>query len=246
MAYKSLARVYDALTWDVPYVRMVEFAVSRFKRAAIPVKGVLDLACGTGSASLRFAEIGYAVVSTDRSADMLSVARMKADECENPPLFLLQPMEKLDLYARVDATCCFLDSLNYVRDEKTLSEIFRRVHLFLNPGGVFVFDVHAPGTLEERAGSAFADERDGVFCVWRASETERKGEFSLLVDLFFEEGERYRRHTEEHFEYAHDPDMLQTLLTENGFTDIDITGAYTGHPATDADSRLCFTASRPM
>ncbi len=72
---------------------------------------------------------------------MLSVFQQKL--CELPegvvaPMLLCQRAEKLDLYDTVDAAVCSLDGVNYVRPE-TLPEVFRRLHLFLSPGGTLCF-----------------------------------------------------------------------------------------------------------
>ena len=57
-------------------------------------------------------------------------------------VFLHQSMPRLDLYCTVDAAVCCLDSLNYLTDPKDVQRTFRRLHLFVAPGGMLVFDVN--------------------------------------------------------------------------------------------------------
>jgi ubiquinone/menaquinone biosynthesis C-methylase UbiE len=66
---------------------------------------------------------------------MLAVASEKAAELQlaEPPLFLCQNMEQLDLNDTVDACVCCLDSVNHVVRPAALRRAFARVHLFLSP-----------------------------------------------------------------------------------------------------------------
>ena len=99
---------------------------------------LLDLACGTGSLSIELARLGYDVVGTDASQQMLSEAMLKKEialygenfEREEPSdpgiaklLFLCQPMQELDMYGTLDAAVCALDSLNHVTDPQVVQRM---------------------------------------------------------------------------------------------------------------------------
>ncbi len=133
-AYAELARFYDALTGDVPYKAMADYYERVFARRGIAVKSILDLACGTGTMTALLAERGYDMIGTDASIEMLSQAAGKTAALANRPLFLHQAMERLDLYGTVDAVVSALDGINYAKPDD-LPEIFRRIRLFLEPGG---------------------------------------------------------------------------------------------------------------
>ena len=91
--YEALAGAYDALTEDVEYRRRADYLERRFRESRIPVRTVLDLACGTGTLACLLAERGYAVVAVDGSEEMLTAAARKAERLsENAPLFLHQSM----------------------------------------------------------------------------------------------------------------------------------------------------------
>ena len=141
--YEALAGSYDALTEDVGYGKRLDFIEKLLCRSRIPVKLVLDLACGTGTMSWLLTQQGYEVIGVDGSEDMLAAAISKGGETQGvPPVFLHQSMPKLDLYGTVDAAVCCLDSLNYLTDPKDVQRTFRRLHLFVAPGGMLVFDVN--------------------------------------------------------------------------------------------------------
>lgn len=95
------------------------------------------------------------------------------------PIFLHQAMEELDLYGTIDACVCCLDSINYVTSPKKLARAFRRVHTFLMPGGLFLFDINTPQKLRGLDGQMFLDESEDAYCVWRADWSERPAHLHL-------------------------------------------------------------------
>ena len=174
-SYEFLAGCYDELTTDVRYSRWADYIEKHFARSALPIHTVLDLACGTGSLTAELMGRGYEMICADRSAEMLSVAAEKCrDLAGEPPVFLCQSMEKLDLYGTVDACVCCLDSVNYVTSPRKLKKAFQRVHLFLMPGGLFLFDINTPDKLRGLDGGMFIDETDDAYCVWRAEYAPRR------------------------------------------------------------------------
>ena len=54
-AYHELARSYDRLTNDVDYATVVDFYREILKKEGCRPRTAVDLACGTGSVSLRLA-----------------------------------------------------------------------------------------------------------------------------------------------------------------------------------------------
>ena len=84
-----------------------------------------------------------------------------------PPIFLHQSMPQLDLYGTVDAAICCLDSLNYLTRPADVQRTFRRLHLFIAPGGLLVFDINTVAKLAALDGQVFLDETEDTYCVWR-------------------------------------------------------------------------------
>ena len=165
--YDALAACYDDMTADVDYPAWADFIEALFAGSPRPVHGepfhtVLDLACGTGTMSFLLAERGYEVIGVDFSPEMLAVAAEKSLEGDGEaPIFLCQSMEELDLYGTVDACVCLLDSVNHVTEPDRLQQALRRVWLFLEAGGLFVFDVHTPEHLQSLDGGLFdSDENE--------------------------------------------------------------------------------------
>ena len=169
-SYDFLASCYDRLTYDINYAAWAGYIEKHFAKYTLPGRTILDLACGTGSLTRELALRGYEMIGVDQSPEMLAEAAEK-NRGISPiePIFLCQPMEKLDLYGTIDACVCCLDSINYITDPKKLARAFQRVHLFLMPGGLFLFDINSPEKLEGLDGQVFLDETEDAYCVWRST-----------------------------------------------------------------------------
>jgi len=245
-AYGPLARRYDALTADVDYAAWADYLEKHFSRQKKPVSTVLDLACGTGSLTWLLAERGYEMIGVDQSAEMLAIAAQKRGEgVAIPPIFLQQPMEKLDLYGTVDACVCCLDSVNYITRPALLRRAFQRVHLFLEPGGLFLFDVNTPEKLKGLDGGVFVDETEDVYCLWQARFSEKRRLATYEMDLFFkEEGGLWRREAEEHREYAYTLEELTGYLREAGFATVRAYGDKKLRPPKSGEGRVFFAAGK--
>ena len=217
--YGPLASWYDQLTGDVPYQAFAAYYEAEFARKGGEFRLLLDLCCGTGTLTAMMAARGYEMIAVDASEDMLMEAREKAASLPTPPLFLLQSAEELDLYGTVDAAFCSLDAMNYLPRE-LLPEVFRRLHLFVRPGGLLIFDVHTSEWMRALDGQVFVDENDDVLCLWRADYDEEEDAIVYGMDLFTRRGRLWERSEEEHIEYAHEPEKLRALLEGAGFENV--------------------------
>ena len=246
-SYDFLAGCYDNLTYDVDYAAWADYIERHFARCGLPGKTVLDLACGTGSLTRELALRGYEMIGVDLSAEMLAEAAEKnRDVGPIPPMFLCQSMDKLDLYGTIDACVCCLDSVNYVTNPKKLQKAFGRVHLFLMPGGLFLFDVNTPEKLQAMDGQVFLDETEDTYCVWRGEFSRRSGICSYFMDIFRldERTGLWTRGEELHQERAYSLEELADMLRQAGFRDIKTYGALKLRPPAPGEGRVFFAARK--
>lgn len=218
-AYGPLAFWYDRLTLDIPYEAFVDFYEKEFSANGGEFKILLDLCCGTGTLTWLLAERGYEMIAADASPDMLMQAASKAAEVPVPPLFLCQDASALDLYGTVDAAVCSLDGMNYI-PESELPEVFHRLHLFVRPGGLLIFDIKTPEWFRSVDGSVSVDETEDMLCLWRAEFDTEENAICYGMDIFSKSGSLWRRDSEEHIEYAHSPERLAELLEIAGFENV--------------------------
>ena len=242
-SYESLAPWYDRLTRDVPYEAFCDFYEEAFRQDGGEFHLLLDLGCGTGTMISLMGRRGYEMIGTDASVEMLMEASSRCAELPVPPVLLHQASQRLDLYGTVDAAYCSLDGMNYIPGED-LPEVFRRLHLFVRPGGLFLFDVRLPEWFHALDGQIFVDEVDEpgreLLCLWRADFDEERKALVYGMDLFQSVGKLWKRTGEEHVEYAHDPETLKSMLEAAGFKDVRLRPDC---PQGD-DGRLFITAKR--
>lgn len=217
--YSFLAPWYDSLTGDVPYGEFADFYEEEFRRQGGEFHLLLDLCCGTGTLTCELARRGYEMIAADSSPDMLMEAQAKASELSVPPLFLCQEAAGLDLYGTVDAAVCSLDGMNYIPPEQ-LPEVFHRLHLFVRPDGLLIFDIRTPDFLRSLDGDVFVDEKEDLLCLWRADFDEELSAIIYGMDIFSRRGRLWERDSEEHVEYAHDPRQRRGLLEQAGFHNV--------------------------
>ena len=143
------------------------------------------------------------------------------------------------------ACVCCLDSINYVTSPKKLARAFRRVHTFLMPGGLFLFDINTPQKLRGLDGQMFLDESEDAYCVWRADWSERRRICTYGMDIFrLEPGGLWSRWEEVHEEYAYEPAELEELLRQAGFRQIRQYGELRFRAPREGEQRIFFAARK--
>ena len=245
--YNDFAEVYDKLQ-DADYNRFVDFYEAIFKRLGIKPELVLDLACGTGNITLPMAQRGYDMIGLDMSVEMLNIARDKAYEDNREILFLCQDMCEMELFGTVDAIVCALDGVNYITDYENLKQLFRLVQNYLNPGGVFIFDINSVHKLKNILGNnTFVNDEQGIFYVWQSEFSEETQVCDVGLTFFQEmEDGSYERFDEFQQERAYTIDQIRSAAEA---ADLDVTGVYKPFEfstATDCDERVFFVVSKKM
>ena len=243
--YRDFAAFYDALTEDVDYAAWADYLLAAAARHGGGTGQVLDLACGSGSLALELAARGCDVIGVDGSADMLAIAREKAAAAGADILFLCQDMQQLDLYGAVDTAFCLLDSLSHIRSTRELAEIFRRLGLFIAPEGLLLFDVNTPYKHREILGeNTFVYEKEEFLCLWRNRFNRERCETAMWLDFFLadEDGETYRRYTDEVHERAYAMATWKRLLQEAGFVPLAVYGERCFAPPAEDAQRWVFVA----
>lgn len=223
--YSVIAPLYDRINGDqyVPYASFLQEAFRRY--AEIPVQEVLDLGCGTGRIAALLADAGFDMVALDRSAEMLSLAREQ--NAGKNTLLLCQDMRSFELYGTVQAVYSSFDCLNYLSGTQDLRRVFRLVHNYLEPGGVFVFDVNTRYRMEQvYADNTFSFDFEDGMLIWRNE--PGSGRCRFLLDWFaLQPDGRYRRVSEVQTEYLHTPRTLHALAEETGFAVADVVNSVT-------------------
>lgn len=212
--YGCFAAYYDRLTSDIDYKARAKYFHRIIQRYLPSANIVVDLACGTGSLSIELEQFGYDLIAIEGSRDMLSIAVSKMNA--GHILYLCQDMREIDLYGTVDVVICALDSLNHFIDLGDLQKVFERVSLFLDPNGLFIFDVNTLYKHEKiLAENSFIIEDKDLFCAWQNSACVDHI-VDIKLDFFLKSGKNYTRQTEIFSERAYTKEELQTVITNAG------------------------------
>ena len=236
--YHAIAQVYDRLNAEIDYGAWADFFDSCFDRflSERPTL-VLDLACGTGRMTAELARRGYDMIGVDGSEEMLAEAYERSlpdEDCEDlsgRPMYLLQDMRRFELYGTVGAVVCCLDSLNYLVEDGDLEACLRCVHNYLDPKGLFLFDVNTPYKFKNiYADNAYILEDtvdgDAVYCGWQNEYDAESGVCDFYLSVFCERDGVYVRENEQQRERCYTMEQLTAALETCGF---EVLGIYSGY-----------------
>jgi SAM-dependent methyltransferase len=203
--YEILAQYYDALAGDSEACRKwTQWVFSKKDGGTL-----LDCGCGTGEISSLLAE-RFAVTGIDLSEEMVNEAKKR----KGMALFQVQDMRTFE--GTYDVITCFCDSINYLSKDEVKAFIVRAAD-HLRPGGLFMFDMHAPERLEEFAdgyveAGTFAD---GTQVQW-AIESEEEEIYQDFTFYLPDGSVLMEHHTQEVF----DPNWIQAVM-EAHFEDVE-------------------------
>ena len=172
MPYNEFAWYYDDLNTAADYDAL--FAYIHSELAAHGVKDGL------------LADLGYDVIGVDRSAEMLSVLREKADEAglADRVLLLRQDILQLDLYGTIRAAVATFDTLNHIGPAERFAKAIEKAAFFMEKGGVFVFDLNTPYKHAAVLGSnTFPLEGEGVTGQWQNRYDPAAGTVDIGITL---------------------------------------------------------------
>lgn len=239
-SYESFASVYDDFMDNIPYPEWAEYVLSLLKKHQVEDGLVLDLGCGTGSMTEELAKAGYDMIGIDNSIEMLEIAREKAMESGHDILYLLQDMREFELYGTVKAVVSICDSMNYITEIEDLTEVFRLVNNYLDPEGIFIFDLNTLYKYETLlADNTIAEDREEMSFIWDNYfyEDERINEYQLNLFIQQEDG-RYDKFQETHYQKAYRIDEVVKALEDGGMVLEAVYDAFTMEPPKEDSERI--------
>lgn len=267
-AYTGFARVYETFMDNVPYDDWANYLIDLLHEYGIKDALVAELGCGTGSMTRRLAKAGYNMIGIDLSEEMLDIARYEHDDENLDILYLNQDMREFELYGTVAAVVSLCDSMNYITSEEDLLKVFRLVNNYLDPGGLFIFDMNTIYKYEALLGDrVIAENREDCSLIWEnyydkenclnqyditiytKAEFEDNSEFEDNLELEdnseLEEATLpplYERLEETHLQKAYQPETIVSLLKEAGMEFVALYEVGTKESPTKETERIYFIA----
>jgi len=244
--YTGFAEIYDQIMCSVDYEAWADYIEQLLGRFAKKPSSLVDLACGTGSSTLPFAQRGYRTAGVDISAAMLERARCKAAKNGLKIAFYEQDLCRLKLPEKNDLALLFQDGFNYILREEKLARAIRQVYHALNPSSLFIFDLTRPGM---RSGgeknTVCCAEQDNFTLILESAYHSVKDIWSARLTFFQQtESGLYRKFQEKHLEKDYDPDLVTRLLQETGFTLLAIHPSFSIEPAQGFEPKLTFVVEK--
>jgi hypothetical protein len=134
--------------------------------------------------------------------------------------------------------------LNYILEEEELLTVFQLVNNYLDPGGLFVFDINTPFKYQELlAENTFAETRDEGSFIWENyyDEEEKINEYDLTLYIEEEDG-RFARYQEVHYQKCYELSVIKDLLQEAGLEFVAAYDAYSKNPVAEDSEKVTIVA----
>ena len=251
--YNVFAKHYDALTANIDYQKRGEYFHEIINKYKVTQGNILlDLGCGTGSLTEVMARLGYDVIGVDNSPNMLVIAVDKKIKSKLNIQYIRQDMRWINMFGTIDVTVCALDSINHLTSLHDVECAFKRVSLFTEPEGLFIFDLNTIYKHQNiLSNNTFTYETDEVYCVWENHLNPIKNTVRISLN-FFERGERnkngvaYYRSSESFTECTYSIEQIDQILIKSGFNVIDHYDADTFNPPHEKSERIVVAARKKL
>jgi len=159
--YTNLSKYYDYLQRDMNYQVWVDWVVKQNFKKDI---SILEIGCGTGTVANELTKLGYTVDAFDYSDEMIRQAKLKNSNIN----FYQDDITTFKVDKKYDLILCFMDTLNYIVEEKDIKSSFKNVYNALNDGGIFLFDIHQLDNFDNFDGYLETGYIEDIEYVWHS------------------------------------------------------------------------------
>ncbi len=234
--YTDFAKAYSLLMQDIPYGKWEKYLAKTLRENGIKDGLVLDLGCGTGEMTRRLRDRGYDMIGVDSSLEMLDEAGKSGAE---GILYLNQDMRSFELYGTVRAIVSVCDTMNYLTTEKDFVKVLRLANNYLDPDGIFIFDLKTAHFFKNCMGeSTFAENLEDLSYIWENSYDEKKRINEYFLTMFFKEKQGYKKSEELHIQRAYPVSEIRQMTKKAGMKFEKALDADTYGPVTPGSKRI--------
>lgn len=243
--YENFAEVYDTFMENIPYEEWLIYIEKIWAKFNIKPKLIADLGCGTGNITIPLAKKGYELIGIDNSFQMLAKAREKSIKENLNILYLEQDMREFELYGTVDCIISICDSINYILEEDELLQVFKWVNNYLEPKGLFIFDINTIYKFENiLSDNSFSQTTENsAYTLENYFDNEEM--INEFYTNFFIEDEKtnlYHRFEEIHYEKAYSIKKIKELIKKSGLELLAVYDELTFNKPKEDSQRVFFIA----
>ena len=152
---------------------------------------------------------------------------------------MLQDATELELPFPVPAMVSIGDSMNYITDYGDFMQVLKKVRQFLEPGGIFVFDLKTRKYFSDIGETTIAEDREECSFIWENyfDEETNINEYYLSVFVRGEDG-RYDKYEEEHFQRGYTLDEVKKAVEAAGLKMERIYEAFSEREGSEENDRV--------
>ncbi len=209
MEYDSLANFYDAFIDEDVYEQYLDY-ISKYTT----IGSVLDIGCGTGNLSIQLARLGYEVVATDLSENMLYIVSQRAEneglDIEVGVYDLLDPIDY-----DFDLIVASMDVINHLSDLEDVEFGFINIYNSLKDNGIFIFDILSVEFIDAFDGYEEIDEEFNFH--WQSKKGDKPHSIVHTIKIENEDNPQEIHIHEQTHEYAE----YEKIIKKVGFKLID-------------------------
>lgn len=190
---------------------------------------IVDLGCGSGTASRSFIEAGFQVHGIDISEPMINLARKSVPEAS----FEVGSIFDVDLPDALSVVAIG-EIFNYAtanRPAQSLGDMFNKINSALEPGGLFIFDVAGPGRSRVTAQEQVHDTDEWTMWFHSEENADRTLLTRKITTFTREDQTNYQRSDELHLLRLWSDHEIAQRLEHSGLRGTKLPG-YRGFPST--------------
>lgn len=242
----SFASIYDEVMDNVPYDYWYKYLIDLLDYFNREPEKVIDLACGTGNMTFRFAERqDWDIYGVDISSEMLKIAQKKSGVKNSNVEFIQSDLRDFSPDLKFDLAFSLFDSLNYILNYEDLKLIFKNTYNFLKDDGIFIFDMNTIKRLMGIEPGTMLLKGDDYSCFWEDIIDKENKIWKVKLKIYFGD-EKVNFHEEVHKETSYYIKDIIAALKWAGFTEVEVFSAYTFNLAKESDNRVYFVASKGL
>ena len=154
-------------------------------------------------------------------------------------VYVLQDATELELPFPVPAMVSIGDSMNYITDYGDFMQVLKKVRQFLEPDGIFVFDLKTRKYFSDIGETTIAEDREECSFIWENyfDEETNINEYYLSVFVRGEDG-RYDKYEEEHFQRGYTLDEVKKAVEAAGLKMERIYEAFSEREGSEENDRV--------
>ena len=152
-------------------------------------------------------------------------------------------MREFELYGTVKAIISICDSMNYMTTKEDLLTVFKLANNYLDPKGIFIFDMNTEYKYKNIGDETIAENRDEGSFIWENYyyPEEMINEYDLT--LFIKNpSDSYDKFVENHIQRAYSLETIKELINEAGMDFVASYDAFTKNPVRSDSERIYIIA----